>query len=45
MTETISRAEAPAAESPHLGRPHTDAAALRAIEEATEHVHGTPPSS
>jgi len=38
MTETISPAETPAAESPHLARPHTDAAALRAIEEATEHV-------
>jgi uncharacterized membrane protein len=34
MTETIS----PAAESPHLTRPHTDAAALRAIDEATKHV-------
>jgi hypothetical protein len=34
MTETISPAEAPAAESPHLARPHTDAAAVRAIEEA-----------
>jgi hypothetical protein len=38
MTETISPAANPAAESPHPGRPHTDAAALRAIEEATEHV-------
>ena len=38
MTETIAPTETPAAESPHLGRPHTDAAALRAIEEATEHV-------
>ena len=34
MTETISPAEAPAAEVPHLARPHTDAAALRAIDEA-----------
>ncbi len=40
MTETIAPAEAPpAAESPHLARPHTDAAALRAIDEATRHVH------
>jgi hypothetical protein len=39
MTETIAPAETPAAESPHLARPHTDAAALRAIEEATAHVH------
>ena len=37
MTETISPAETPAAEPPHLARPHTDAAALRAIEEA-EHI-------
>jgi hypothetical protein len=34
MTETI----APAPESLHLARPYTDAAALRAIEGATEHV-------
>ena len=34
MTETLS----PGSESPHLARPHTDAAALRAIEEATEHL-------
>jgi hypothetical protein len=38
MTETISLPENQAAESPHLPRPETDAAALRAIEEATEHV-------
>src|SRR6266566_7661366 len=38
MTETISPAESQAAESPHLPRPETDAAALRAIEEATAHV-------
>ncbi|MGH3205687.1 MAG: hypothetical protein ACRDP5_27085 [Streptosporangiaceae bacterium] len=31
MTETISLPETPAAEAPHLARPHTDAAALRAI--------------
>jgi hypothetical protein len=31
MTETISPAESQAADSPRLPRPHTDAAALRAI--------------
>jgi hypothetical protein len=35
VTETIS----PAAESPHLTRPHSDAAALRAIDEAAKHLH------
>jgi len=35
MTETISPAETPAAESPHLVRPQSDAAAVRAIEEAS----------
>ena len=30
MTETIARAEAPAAESPHLARLHTDAAQILA---------------
>jgi hypothetical protein len=39
MTETISPADTPAAETPHLARPHTDAAALRAIDEATKHLH------
>jgi hypothetical protein len=39
MTETISPAEIPAAEPPHLARPHTDAAALRAIDEAIKHLH------
>ena len=39
MTETISPTETPAAEVPHLSRPHTDAAALRAIDEATKHLH------
>src|SRR5579863_5844837 len=34
MTETVS----PAPESPRLTRPHTDAAALRAIEDATKHL-------
>jgi hypothetical protein len=38
MTETISPPESQAAESPRIPRPETDAAALRAIEEATEHV-------
>ena len=38
MTETISLAESQPAESPHLPRPETDSAALRAIDEATEHV-------
>ncbi len=39
MTETISHADTQAAESPRIPRPHTDAAALRAIDEATEHLH------
>jgi hypothetical protein len=39
MTETISPPETPAAATPHLARPHTDAAALRAIDEATKHLH------
>jgi hypothetical protein len=38
MTETISPPDSQAVESPHLARPETAAAALRAIEEATEHV-------
>ena len=38
MTQTISPPESQPAESPHLPRPESDAAALRAIEEATEHV-------
>ncbi len=38
MTETISPPESQPAESPHLPRPESDAAALRAIDEATEHV-------
>ena len=38
MTETVAPAESPAAESPHIPRPQTDSAALRAIEEATEHI-------
>ena len=38
MTETISPPDNQAVESPQLPRPETDAAALRAIEQATEHV-------
>ena len=38
MTETISAADTQPADSPHLTRPHTDAAALRAIDEATKHL-------
>ena len=38
MTETITPAQGEPAGSPHLPRPETDAAALRAIEEATAHV-------
>jgi hypothetical protein len=38
MTETISPADTQPAESPHLARPHTDAAALRVIDEATKHL-------
>jgi hypothetical protein len=35
MTETL----APTAGNPHLARPHTHAAALRAVEEATAALH------
>jgi uncharacterized membrane protein len=38
MTETTSAPGTQAADSPHLPRPRTDAAALQAIEEATRHV-------
>jgi hypothetical protein len=38
MTETISPGDTHTAEAPHIARPHTDAAALRAIEDATEHL-------
>ena len=38
MTETISPAETQAADSPRIPRPHTDGAALRAIDDATAHV-------
>jgi len=38
MTETIAPADSQAAASPRLARPETDAAALRAIEEATAHI-------
>jgi uncharacterized membrane protein len=39
MTDTISPPQTLAPESPHIQRPHTDAAALRAIEDATKHLH------
>jgi uncharacterized membrane protein len=39
MTDTISPPQAPGPESPLINRPHTDAAALRAIEDATKHLH------
>ena len=38
MTEAISAPDTQAAASPQLPRPRTDADALRAIEDATEHV-------
>jgi len=38
MTETISAHDTQAAASPQLPRPRTDADALRAVEDATEHV-------
>ena len=38
MTQTISPPESQPAESPHVPRPETDAAALRAIDEAAAHV-------
>ena len=38
MTQTISAPGTRAAESPQLHRPRTDADALRAIDDATEHV-------
>ncbi len=38
MTETISAPDTQAAASPQLPRPRTDADALRAIEDAAEHV-------
>jgi uncharacterized membrane protein len=38
MIETISPPESQPAESPHLPRPESDAAALRAIDEAAEHI-------
>jgi len=39
MTETISAPDTQTAESPHIQRPPTDAAAIRAIDEATRHLH------
>jgi hypothetical protein len=41
MTETISPADTPAARLPHLARPHTDAAALRAIDEVDARPAGS----
>jgi hypothetical protein len=38
MTQTISAPDTRAAGSPQLPRPRTDADALRAIDDATEHV-------
>jgi len=38
MTETISPAESQATEAPRIPHPDTDAAALRAIDDATAHV-------
>ena len=38
MTETISPAESQAADSPRLPRPHTDAAALRAIQDWVDQI-------
>jgi hypothetical protein len=38
MTETISPPESQAAESPHIPRPETDGAALRATDQATAHA-------
>ena len=38
MTQTISPPESQPAESPHIPRPETDAAALRDIDEAAAHV-------
>ena len=38
MTETIALPENPVAESPHIARPETDNAALRAIDEAAAQV-------
>ena len=38
MTETIAPPDSPVAESPHIPRPETDSAALRAIDEAAAQV-------
>ena len=38
MTQTIAPSDTPAPESPHLARPETDSDALRAIDEAADHV-------
>jgi len=39
MTDTVAPPQALAPESPQIARPHTDGAALRAIEDATKHLH------
>jgi uncharacterized membrane protein len=38
MTETITLPDGEKVESPHIPRPHTDGAALRAIDDATEQL-------
>ena len=38
MTETITLPGGEQVESPHIPRPHTDGAALRAIDDATSHL-------
>jgi hypothetical protein len=38
MTETITLPDGQLAESPHIPRPQSDGAALRAIGEATSHL-------
>jgi uncharacterized membrane protein len=39
MTETISAPDTQTAPPPQIQRPHTDADALRAIDEVTKHLH------
>ena len=38
MTQTMAPSDTLAPESPHLARPETDAEALRAVDEAADHV-------
>jgi uncharacterized membrane protein len=38
MTEIITLPDGAQAEAPHIPRPHTDGAALRAIDDATSHI-------